>query len=153
MLLFIARQALSLAVYFYACDSSSEQSLSFRFFRKNLSLSLAPPLSPKQISASLPRFVCFILTKKNSRHNWGNFYRFCGFLIRFFNSSFFKGTRSCSATQNALHFVLILSAWKIRRNLFRRKRKNKPLKLKLHRSFAKRFSFFAGLHARTSSRC
>ena len=36
----------------------------FDFLTKNLSLSLAPPLSPKQISASLPHFVCFIFNKK-----------------------------------------------------------------------------------------
>ena len=43
-------------------------------------LSLAPPLSPKQISASLPRFVCFILTKKIPAIIGGNFYRFCKFI-------------------------------------------------------------------------
>ena len=31
---------------------------------------------------------------------------FKDFYQRFFNSSFFKGTRSCSATQNAMHFAL-----------------------------------------------
>ena len=36
----------------------------FDFLTKNLSLSLAPPLSPKLVSASLPHFVCFIFNKK-----------------------------------------------------------------------------------------
>ena len=49
-------------------------------------LSLAPPLSPKQISASLPRFVCFILTKKIPAIIGGIF-------IAFANS--FKVTLSC----------------------------------------------------------
>lgn len=42
MLPFIARQVLSLAVYFYACDSSSEQSFLFRFFNKKSQLIACP---------------------------------------------------------------------------------------------------------------
>lgn len=111
----------------------------FDFLTKNLSLSLAPPLSPKLVLASLPHFVCFIFNKKNSRHNWGNFYRFCKFIqsyVKLLPLHFLINLRMPKSL-NALHFSFQSTACKILRNLFRRKRKNKPLKLKLHRSFAK----------------
>ena len=66
MLPFIARQALSLACRLFLRLRLVVGAKLFIliFLTKNLSLSLAPPLSPKQISASLPHFVCFIFNKK-----------------------------------------------------------------------------------------
>lgn len=85
-------------------------------------LSLAPPLSPKLVSASLPHFGCFIFNKKNSRHNCGNFYRFCGFLIRFLQSVGFLILRDSKLLRNPKCSAFCFKFYpleKIHRNLFR----------------------------------
>ena len=64
MLLFIARQALSLAVYFYACDSSSEQSLSFRFFSKKSQLIACPSSFAETNFGEFTAFCLFHFNKK-----------------------------------------------------------------------------------------